>query len=419
MLEEPVVQERPQQQESAGTLGSAYADRRGLDVEDRAPAEKTIEKETIQLYELEDIARGEAEVADDGRRARKAGREHVSLSDALEGVSQDAELEHQLEEEASADLAEEETGFDESGRDQYGFDREGFDEYGFDENGLDKDGKPNPETVSQDEPEEKVEETKVERPLPKTIEDLLKDPEQAKAVAEHVTKLFERSQAPANSDPLLTDIFTDSLAKSLDTPAEALPQLKSAVAVLQYGAQSMIETQLPPMITSYFQDFVQNHLPQVLESLYPGMQASYAQASAANAWSDVCASEEFKGLSLPAFGTPEFQAAADELYAANPFLNTLDPLGPDGKQLPVAQALRAKAEICARLLAGARVDPKSELKRIAAAVETTKKGAESRNRRVSAPRSLGAGRTAGQLGETESYTSLRDAYTSNPERGGL
>jgi hypothetical protein len=384
-LEEPVVQERPHQQESAGTLGSAYADRRGLDVEDRAAPEPNTEKQTVTMSEMEDIRRMESAVADDVRRERKAGRAHASLSDALEGVNHDSELEQELEQEAAAELDAEQAD----------------DEAQEDDEDPETEPAPEDEEQSEDDAEQAKPEEPKPLPLPKSLAEL--NPEQAKQLSDHVAALYERAEQ--TSQPIMKDVMVDSLARAMQTPAEHIPELAAVVDILNYGGRALVEAAVPQMVGSYFQDFVLNHLAQVLENLYPGMQASYAQAQAGNCWSDVCASEEFKSLDLPSFGSPEFQTAAEQLYSRHPWLNSFDPVDADGKQLPIAQALKAKAEVCARLLAGARVNPKAELKRIAEAMETTKKGAESRNRRVSASRSLGAGRTTGHMGETESYMS--------------
>jgi hypothetical protein len=394
----PVV-DRPLSEQPNQSLSEAFQERRGLDVEDRAAPEKAEDKETVSLAEMEDIRRLEGEVADDVRRARKAGRAHASLSDALEGVSRDSELEQELEQEAAAELEAEQAD----------------DEAQEDDEDPETEPAPEDEEQSEDDAEQDKPEDAKPLPLPKSLAEL--NPEQAKQLSDHVAALYERAEQ--TSQPIMKDVMVDSLARAMQTPAEHIPELAAVVDILNYGGRALVEAAVPQMVGSYFQDFVQNHLPQVLENLYPGMQASYAQAQAGNVWSDVCAAEEFKSLDLPAFGTPEFQAVADKLYAANPWLNDFDPLGPDGKQLPVAQALKAKAEVCARLLAGARVDPKAELKRIAEAVQTTKQAVDSRNRRVSASRSLGAGRTAGVIGEEERATSLFDAYNSNHSRGGI
>jgi hypothetical protein len=392
MLEPLPVIERTQADQPTSSIGNSYPDH-SFEQKVETPPEPAKEKST--LGELNDDRRAERADAHRVHREKSAG--YVSLSEAYEGLAPDEQIEAELEDEATVKLDEEDVETEDKA------DPDSDPEVDEQPEPKDEEGKPEPE--------------RAELPLPTTLAELANNPDALKAANERVTEIFDRSQK--SNDPLMTEIFAHSLATVMQTPAEGLPQLKDTVSILQYGAQALIETQLPPMITTYFQDFVQNHLPQVLESLYPGMQASYSQAQAGNVWSDVCAAEEFKSLDLPAFGTPEFQAAAEELYAKNSWLNTFDPVGPDGKQLPVAQALRAKAEVCARLLAGARADPKAELKRLAAAVETGKKGAESRNRRVSAARSMGAGRTAGVIGAEERATTLFDAYNSNHSRGGI
>jgi hypothetical protein len=219
--------------------------------------------------------------------------------------------------------------------------------------------------------------------------------------------------AEQSSHPVYTEIFAGSLAKALELPDEALPQMTEAVKVLQMGAQSLMESAVPALVHSY----IEQMFPSYLESFAPGLQESFRQATVDNIWTETIESDEFKDLGLAKFGTPEFQEAAKRVHEQNPWLNDFDPPGPDGKPLPVMQALRIKAAVTARLLAGERISPKQVLAQVSEALAKGKSEAERHARRVSASRTMGTGRTAAGATESRRENSIMAAYLSR--KGGF
>ncbi len=111
---------------------------------------------------------------------------------------------------------------------------------------------------------------------------------------------------------------------------------------------------------------------------------------------------------LPEFGTQEFQELAKTIHEKHPFLNDIDFKDAKGQPLPIMDALRAKAELTARLCRGERPTPQV----IQQAIERTKTEGARSSRKVTARGSLGAGRGTGAIGKKETYTSLRDAYAA-------
>ena len=228
-------------------------------------------------------------------------------------------------------------------------------------------------------------------------------------MGKHIEQVWDRAMQV--NDPVYSEHFENALAGALGTPPEARESLRNAVQVLQFGAQNLMESALPALVQSY----MAQHTGEIFEAYAPGLGAMYSEASVANTWESVIKSEEFKGLSLPSFGTAECDEAFQEANRNNPWLATFDPPGPDGKPMPMAQALKVRAGVIAKLIAGERLSPAKVNAQIQAAVETGKRSAERNNRRVSASRSLGSGRHADN--NTEKFTSLRDAY--NSRNGGM
>ena len=157
----------------------------------------------------------------------------------------------------------------------------------------------------------------------------------------------------------------------------------------------------------------------ILETFMPGMGDAYREATVANVWGDVLEMDQFKDLGLPKHGTPAFDAAAQKVYAQNPWLNNFDPPGPDGKPLPVREALRVKAETVAKLLAGERLSPKEVLRQIHEARQAERQNVERSNRRVKAGRSLGAGKSTAAFDSKSERNSLLDAFTRGDGMGGV
>lgn len=271
------------------------------------------------------------------------------------------------------------------------------------------------EKPAEEKPEEKPAEVKPE--LKSKLADLT--PEEQAAMKTHIEQVWQRAKQ-VNS-PIYQEHFCNSLAKALDCPPEEMGRLNDVVEVLQFGAQNLLQTSIHPLVTEYMQ---QNFAPQfgaILESYVPGLAESFREATISNVWGETLESEAFKDLGLPKFGTPEFQEAAEKVHAENPWLLNLDPTGPDGKPLPIMEALRVKAIATARLLAGQRVTPKQIAQQVANGIAMGKKTAERSTRRVSASRILRGGRTTGSI-ETRDGSereSLMDAFKRGSGGGAI
>jgi hypothetical protein len=269
------------------------------------------------------------------------------------------------------------------------------------------------EAEDEDETEEKSEENKAEEkppePRPSKLAELT-EPQRAE-MTKHVDQVWDHAQQV--NDPVYTEHFENALAGALGTPPEARESLRNAVQVLQFGAQNLIESALPALVHQY----MGQNFGQIFETYAPGLGAMYSEAAVANTWESVINQEEYKSLRLPSFGTPECDEAFQEANRNNPWLATFDPPGPNGQPMPMQQALKVRAGVIAKLIAGERLSPAKVNAQIQAAVETGKRSAERNNRRVSASRSLGSGRHADN--NTEKFTSLRDAYSSRHGNGGI
>jgi hypothetical protein len=242
--------------------------------------------------------------------------------------------------------------------------------------------------------EQKPEEKKPE-PRPSKLADLT--PEQRVEMGKHIEQVWSRAQQV--NAPIYTEKFVSSLASALQTPPEQMEALNNTVEVLQWGAQNLIESALPALVHGY----LRQNFAGVMEAYAPGFANNYTSDVLNRTW------EEVRGNDLPKFGTAEFKELAKEIHLKHPFLNDIDFKDSKGKPLPTMDALRAKAELTARLCRGERITPQT----IQDAVARGREDATKNNRRVSASRALGTGRTTGAIGQKkETATSLRDAYTA-------
>jgi len=257
------------------------------------------------------------------------------------------------------------------------------------------------EEEEQPETEEKPEE-QASIELPKTLREMT--PEQRESMDKHLNEVYQAAMKA--NHPAYVEYSGEALAEVLDIEAEHRPKFQAAAQVLTTMGENMLQTRVPQLVGT----FMMEHMPQLLEHFMPGSAALFRQAQIANTWQSVLEQDEFKDLGLPKWNSPEFSQAAEKVHKANPWLVDFDPPGPDGRPLPINEALFAKAAITARLLAGDRTSPKRMMEQAAQAFAKGKQEATRANRRVSAGRSLGAGKTTGKISERAEYLSMMDAY---------
>jgi hypothetical protein len=261
------------------------------------------------------------------------------------------------------------------------------------------------------EPEEKPEEKKPVLPTPQSVAEYVgNDPEKLKTLNEHIQGTYDRARSM--SDPVMTDVFVTGLAKALGTPAENLPALKDVADILSYGGYALVEAAMPKLLPQLMHGYMAENFGPILESYAPGLGDAFRVATIENTWHDCLAMDEFKDLGLPRFNTPEFQAAADKVHAANPWLDSFDPKGPDGKPLPILEALKVKAQVTARLLSGERISPKQLMEKIAEATAAGRRDSERANRRVSASRIMRGSRGRKSAGANFEAPSERESLLS-------
>jgi len=253
----------------------------------------------------------------------------------------------------------------------------------------------------------KPEDKKAALPIPQSVEEYVgNDPAKLEVLQKHIDSTYQRARSM--NDPVMTDVFVRGLAGALQTAPENFAMLKEVVDVLSYGGYALVEAAVPKLLPALVTEYLQKNFAGVMESYAPGFATNYTQETLSRTWDAV------RGNDLPAFGTEEFEELAREVQTKHPFLNDIDFKDSKGNPLPLLDALRAKAELTARLCRGERVTPKT----IQDAVARGRADAVSTNRRVSAQRSLGKGKSSGRIGGAESSgTSLRDAY--NAEHGGV
>jgi len=222
---------------------------------------------------------------------------------------------------------------------------------------------------------------------------------------EYIQTVQQEVADPTINNPMMVEAFKNELAQCFDAESpEAKQSIDRLANVALIGAHNLINTLVPRLIGQY--------IAPAIESVLPGLSQSHSEALVYNTWEDTRSSGQF-GSDLPKFGTPEFYQAAERVHKANPWLENLEFRDAQGNFLPIREALKQKAEITAKLLSGEKLTPKM-------IAETYKKGqshGEKSSRRVSAGRSLGAGRSTGSISQESSNFSLVDAYRERHNGG--
>lgn len=161
--------------------------------------------------------------------------------------------------------------------------------------------------------------------------------------------------------------------------------------VLSRGAIDLIATVLP------------NLLATRMESAFPNFTRMYDRAVHGEVWQQI-RETQVKGQDgqpskpyekLPAYGTPQFQAAIDKAIAEIPKLNRMTFVDDYGRPLPNHLQIAEKYKLVAKAMTGQQVNPAA----IAQAVDTGKKLADKAKITRNAGRALGAGRSTQQIGQ--------------------
>lgn len=239
-----------------------------------------------------------------------------------------------------------------------------------------------------------------------------------------VSERWERSQNPEFNHPQMHAEFTGALANLLGgepptTETERVDLIDKTVRMFEFGAQSLMESVVPHLVHNHLQQqfapFMAHYFSHILEAHLPGVTQSFHTDTAARTWNQI-REESDQFADLPDFESKEFVELRDKIRAANPWIDNWDP----DPKMPALQALKAKAQLFARLALGERVDPKRIQSQLMDALQTGKRSAEKSNRRVSAGRMLGRGKTTGTMAEQRERGSLMDAFNSrNNHDGGI
>lgn len=143
-----------------------------------------------------------------------------------------------------------------------------------------------------------------------------------------------------------------------------------------------------------------NMLPSRIETVFPGFSRMYYRALYNDVWNDVrnvkLETADGKGSKpyskLPAYGTPEFQAAIEKAVNEFPDFEEMVFRDRNGQVLPPDQQAQRKYTILAKMMMGQSVNPAI----VAQAVQTGKKMARIAEARKATGRVLGAGKQTGE-----------------------
>jgi hypothetical protein len=213
----------------------------------------------------------------------------------------------------------------------------------------------------------------------------------------YVTQLQQIVSDPRVNDPQMVAAFRQSLGEvfGAETP-EQQQQIAGLSHTLMIGGTSLVSTLVPKI--------VEQHLDRIIDQQFPGLKEQWQDNLINSTWNAVRKSDaDFRDL--PDLDSDDFSAKAEELAAKNAWMDTWVPSGPDGQPLPLREAIAAKCQMAARLMAGQKISPDQAQKFI----DLGRKQAEGTKRKITAGK-LGAGKTAGQLGEPTRGRSMLDVY---------
>jgi hypothetical protein len=268
------------------------------------------------------------------------------------------------------------------------------------------------ETETEEEAETQEDEAPEEKPAEKPV-DVAHAVLAPTELESYMDRTFEK--VAQVSSPQISEEFALAvngiLTANPQSEAERYQNVRTLCKVMEWGGVSLMQSALPAMVDQYMQEnFAPNLMrafSHVLEQHLPGVTESFHRDTATRTW-DAVRSEDDRFADLPDFESQEFVQLRDRIRAANPWIDGWDP----DPKMPPLQALKAKAQLFARLALGERVDPKRVAQQISDALVTGKRSAEKSNRRVSAGRMLGRGRTSGTIGDQKERSSLMDAWNS-------
>ena len=169
---------------------------------------------------------------------------------------------------------------------------------------------------------EKKDATKPEQqamPLPKSLEELANSPDgpaKIKELNEHVAAVYERSKL--SNEPVMLDIFAKGLAATLQTPPEAMPQLRETVEMLGYAGQALIESAMPRMLPDLINSYMRQNFEPILNHFVPGISEAFNSAQADRCWNEI-RSENDNFADLPDFESKEFVELREKIRAAQPW----------------------------------------------------------------------------------------------------
>jgi hypothetical protein len=231
-------------------------------------------------------------------------------------------------------------------------------------------------------------------------------PDAEEQYTQYVEGLRQFVKDPSVSDPRRVADFRGALSEvfGADSP-EAAANVERLSDVLMEHGTGLISSVVPALVAQ--------QLPALLESILPGVTAKYYESVIGDTWDSTLDSDP-NFASLPRFGTNEFSVAAEQVYAANPWLESFDPKDAHGNPLPLQDALRTKATVVAQLLTGVQVTPET----LAQAVQTGKKQAVAAQSRVAASRVMGAGKSKGEFQPSENDDPIAKSFAAYQQHYG-
>lgn len=200
-----------------------------------------------------------------------------------------------------------------------------------------------------------------------------------------VTQFVDNVTDEAVAEKFFTDL---NAATALKDPKQRAVQFTK---VLSAGMANLAKDLIPAIL--FGAQGQAGMLDNYIESRYEGLSESHTTALRTGDWDSVRQSDPAYA-NLPAFGTPEFIAAAQKAAALVPGIENAVFRDNQGKVLPPRQQFIEKSKLLAKLASGTATQ--STVEKATKAVETGKRlQKESSNRKSLA--NLGAGQTKGQI----------------------
>lgn len=233
-------------------------------------------------------------------------------------------------------------------------------------------------------------------------------------MTQHIAQLEQLAQV--EHQPEVLDLFSRAIAHVLESPSSIADKSRELATLAAQGMSNYAWTTGQRAIEGY----LAQNFPAIIEHFLPGLAQLHQDALAQDVWENARAESEFTHL-LPRYDTDEYHALGERLEKEHGWLAALDFTDAQGRPLPMKQAMQEKAALVIKLASGEQLTQATAAESIKKAVERGRQQERAVTRKVSAGKSLGAGRTRGEFTSKarDDFRQSIEDYMKNQRHDGI